>query len=401
MSNTIIILLCVLILMAYVFDITSSKTKLPTVIILLALGWGLKQVALTFDIIIPNIQLILPIVGTFGLILIVLDGSIELEITTKKTKIIRQSFFMSLIPFIVLIGIFSYTLLSLTNTTWRIALINSIPLGIISSAIAIPSARNFIILNREFIIYESSFSDIFGVIFFNFLLINEIIDLKAFSTFGVQLIIIILISIFSTLGLSFLLNRITHRIKFIPIIILIVLIYSVSKMFHLPALIFILIFGLTLANIDLLKSKKWLRQFNLTRLSNETLKFKEILAEGTFLIRITFFIIFGFLIEIEDLKNLETLSLAIPISVSIYVIRAIFLLFIKKLNSQLLFNAPRGLITILLFVTIDKSNQISFINNSLITQVILITSILIILAQFKSKGADEKSIDGEPELNKE
>jgi hypothetical protein len=387
--------------MAYVFDITSSKTKLPTVIILLALGWGLKQVALTFDIIIPNIQLILPIVGTFGLILIVLDGSIELEITTKKTKIIRQSFFMSLIPFIVLIGIFSYTLLSLTNTTWRIALINSIPLGIISSAIAIPSARNFIILNREFIIYESSFSDIFGVIFFNFLLINEIIDLKAFSTFGVQLIIIILISIFSTLGLSFLLNRITHRIKFIPIIILIVLIYSVSKMFHLPALIFILIFGLTLANIDLLKSKKWLRQFNLTRLSNETLKFKEILAEGTFLIRITFFIIFGFLIEIEDLKNLETLSLAIPISVSIYVIRAIFLLFIKKLNSQLLFNAPRGLITILLFVTIDKSNQISFINNSLITQVILITSILIILAQFKSKGADEKSIDGEPELNKE
>jgi hypothetical protein len=387
--------------MAYVFDITSSKTKLPTIIILLALGWGLKQVALAFDIIIPNIQLILPIVGTFGLILIVLDGSIELEITTKKTKIIRQSIFMSLIPLIVLTGVFSYTLLSLTNTSWRIALINSIPLGIISSAIAIPSARNFSKTNREFIIYESSFSDIFGVIFFNFLLINEIIDLKAFGTFGVQLIIILLISIFSTLGLSFLLNRITHRIKFIPIIILIVLIYSVSKMFHLPALIFILIFGLTLANIDLLKSKKWFRRFNLSRLSNETSKFKEILAEGTFLIRITFFIIFGFLIEIKDLKNLETLALAIPLSISIYVIRAIFLLFIKKLNSQLLFNAPRGLITILLFVTIDKSNQISFINNSLITQVILITSILLILAQFKSKEAEEKPNDGEPELIQE
>jgi hypothetical protein len=41
--------------------------------------------------------------------------------------------------------------------------------------------------------------------------------------------------------LSFLLNKIQHHIKFVPIVLLIILIYEISKIFHLPALIFILV----------------------------------------------------------------------------------------------------------------------------------------------------------------
>ena len=385
MSTTIIILLCILILIAYVFDITSSKTKIPTVILLLALGWGLKQFTVFFGFELPNITLILPIVGTFGLILIVLEGSIDLEINNNKTKIIRQSIFMAIIPFLLFSAALAIVLVDYANIPLRTALINAIPLGIISSAIAIPSARNFKKHDQEFIIYESSFSDILGVISFNFLLINETINLNAFGTFGLQLVIILFISIIATLGLSYLLNKINHKIKFIPIIILIVLIYSISKLFHLPSLIFILIFGLTLANIEILKTKSWLKRFNLKRLSSETTKFKEILSEGTFLVIISFFIIFGFLIELDDLKNIDSLFLAIPISLGIYFIRFVFLAMIKKQDTTILFNAPRGLITILLFVTIDNQNQIEYINNSLITQVIIITSVLLIFSQFQSK----------------
>jgi hypothetical protein len=39
----------------------------------------------------------------------------------------------------------------------------------------------------------------------------------------------------------FLLNKIQHHIKFVPIVLLIILIYEISKIFHLPALIFILV----------------------------------------------------------------------------------------------------------------------------------------------------------------
>ena len=264
MSTTIIILLCILILIAYVFDITSSKTKIPPVILLLALGWGLKQFTVFFGFELPNITLILPIVGTFGLILIVLEGSIDLEINNNKTKIIRQSIFMAIIPFLLFSAALAIVLVDYANIPLRTALINAIPLGIISSAIAIPSARNFKKHDQEFIIYESSFSDILGVISFNFLLINETINLNAFGTFGLHLVIILFISIIATLGLSYLLNKINHKIKFIPIIILIVLIYSISKLFHLPSLIFILIFGLTLANIEILKTKSWLIALSLS-----------------------------------------------------------------------------------------------------------------------------------------
>ncbi len=85
------------------------------------------------------------------------------------------------------------------------------------------------------------------------------------------------------------------------------------------------------------------------------------------------------------MKNIDSLFWAIPISLGIYFIRFVFLAMIKKRNATILFNAPRGLITILLFVTIDNQNQIEYISNSLITQVIIITSVLLIFSQFQSK----------------
>lgn len=43
MAVTVIITFCVLLLIAYVFDLTTSKTKVPSVILLLLLGWSVRQ----------------------------------------------------------------------------------------------------------------------------------------------------------------------------------------------------------------------------------------------------------------------------------------------------------------------------------------------------------------------
>ena len=79
MTTTIIITFCVLLLIAYVFDLTSSKTKIPSVILLLLLGWSVRQLTVLLDIHLPDFSPILPVLGTVGLILIVLEGSLELE----------------------------------------------------------------------------------------------------------------------------------------------------------------------------------------------------------------------------------------------------------------------------------------------------------------------------------
>jgi len=84
MTAAIIITICTLLLLAYVFDLTSAKTKVPSVILLLLLGFAMRQLTQLLEINIPSLTPLLPILGTVGLILIVLEGSLELEFNKSK-----------------------------------------------------------------------------------------------------------------------------------------------------------------------------------------------------------------------------------------------------------------------------------------------------------------------------
>ena len=165
----VIIIICVLLLMAYLFDLTSSKTKIPSVILLLLLGWCAKQAASFFELEVPNLAPLLPILGTIGLILIVLEGSLELELNRTKFPLIKKSVLVAFFPMILLAFVLTFVFQQLGDFSFKNSLLNAIPLCVISSAIAIPSVRNLSNSNKEFIIYESSLSDIVGVLFFNFI----------------------------------------------------------------------------------------------------------------------------------------------------------------------------------------------------------------------------------------
>jgi cell volume regulation protein A len=141
MTVSIIITLSLLILLAYVFDISASKTKIPSVILLLMLGFGVKLISTHLDIDIPNLNPILPILGTIGLILIVLEGSLELEINKSKLSLIFHSSIIAFLPLLIVSFGTAYYLYTYENISFKIALANAIPIGIISSAIAIPSAQ--------------------------------------------------------------------------------------------------------------------------------------------------------------------------------------------------------------------------------------------------------------------
>ena len=82
-----IITLCVLILIAYAFDLSSKRTRIPTVLLLLILGWAVHQATDFFKLRVPDLNPILPLFGTVGLILIVLEGGLELELNKNKKKI--------------------------------------------------------------------------------------------------------------------------------------------------------------------------------------------------------------------------------------------------------------------------------------------------------------------------
>ncbi len=392
MTTTIIIILCTLLLLAYLFDISSPLTKIPSVILLLVLGLVFRSVLNSLDIVPPDLNLLLPILGTIGLILIVLEGALEVELNKTKIQVIKKSSLMAILTLVVLAVVIGYTIHLHENVPFRIAILNAIPFCVISSSIAIPSVKNMLQKDKEFVIYESSLSDIFGVLLFNFVAVNEIIRPNTIGMFFIQLLLMLSISFVSVAGLSWLLSRNKHHITYSPIILIIILIYALSKVLHLPGLLFILIFGLTLGNLDELKRFSWIGVFKPERLDAEVTKFKDITAEATFIIRALFFMLFGFLLQTREIINLETLPWAFGISGGIIITRWIALKLLKLPTVPLLFIAPRGLITILLFLAIMPIESIPFVNSSLVIQTIIISVLFMMLGLMIFKPATQENI---------
>ncbi len=174
MTVQLIITLCVLLLFAYIFDISAAKTKIPSVVLLLLLGWGVRQGTILLNLQIPSLMPLLPVLGTMGLILIVLEGAMELKLDRSKLPLVGKSFFMAILPIILISGLLGWVFYESDGIiSFKDALANAVPFAVISSAIAIPSSRNLGSENREFVTYESSFSDILGVILFNFIVFNQ------------------------------------------------------------------------------------------------------------------------------------------------------------------------------------------------------------------------------------
>lgn len=379
MTAQLIILICAILLLAYLLDLSSKYTRIPTVIWLLAIGWSLKQFTTYAHIQVPKLNGILPIFGTIGLILIVLEGALDLKLSKKSIPHIKTAFFLSLLPLVVFSIVFAWALVVGQQTTWRIALLNALPFAIISSAIAIPSVRNLSAKIRAFITYESSISDIIGVLVFNFILVHKVYDTKAFLGFFGQIIIVLLFSVILTILLSFLLSRMSHHVKFGPILLLIILLYGLSKLWHLPGLIFILLFGLALSNLHLFREWKFAIYFQPEKIPHEIKQFADIVAEATFLIRSLFFVLFGFLIQTSDLLNIAVLPWSAGIILLIYSSRLLFLKISRLPIKPHIFIAPRGLITILLFLSIPLKLQLPIVNQALIIQAILLSILIMML----------------------
>jgi Kef-type K+ transport system membrane component KefB len=391
MALPIIIALCILMLFAYVFDITSARTKIPPVILLFALGWSVNQAAVIFDFDIPDLTTVLPFLGTIGLVLIVLEGSLEIDFDTSKLSFVGKTIMVAIIPVLVISFSLAYALQFFLVIDFKVALLNAIPLAIISSAIAIPSVQNIRYQNREFVTYESSVSDIFGVLLFNFLLEKKIMNVKTLGLFFGEIVMILIVTFFATIMLAFLISKIRHHVKFAPIILMIVLIFAVSELYHLPALIFILLFGLFIGNLNQLKQSVFVKKLHTKSFKREIKKFKELTMELTFLIRTLFFLVFGFLIETNELVNSETLIWSISITAGIFLLRALVLRIFKINLLPLVFISPRGLVTILLYLSIPASMNIPLINDSLIIQVIIFTSLALMLGMLTSKSKKGKS----------
>lgn len=387
MTLSLIITICILILIAYSFDITSKHTKIPTVIFLLLLGYVVKKLVVFFELKIVDLSALLPIFGTLGLILIVLEGALELQLNKEKFPIIKRSFWSAALPLATLCLLIGVGVHLYTGDTLLDSFLNAAPFCVISSAIAIPSVQNLNPANKEFVIYESSMSDIIGVILFTFLIGNEIIEVSSFLHFGLQILLILVISFIASVALAVLIKEIDHHVKMIPIMVMVVFVYAIAKIYHLPALLFILILGLFLNNLDEMKHISFIKKLDPTHLDVELRRFARLAGEAAFLIRTIFFLLFGYFIKAENLLDLRTLPYALSIVGLILLVRFVQLKITKTPIHPMLFIAPRGLITIMLFLEIPYTRKVLFMNESLLMQVIVLTILIMMFGIMFHKPA--------------
>lgn len=379
-TYTILIILSGLVIFSYLFDLVASKTKLPSVLLLLLLGIGLRFLVDYLKIATFNFLTILPTLGTVGLILIVFEGSLELKYDKEKNKIIRSAFFSALTILLGTVTLITLIIYQISHKDLYTCIANAIPFSVISSAIAIPSAAALGKKDKEFVIYESSFSDILGIIIFNFAITNHSISTSSFIGLGLSTFLIILLSAIACVVLLYIMGRLVHHIKFFLIISILILVYAIGQSYHLSSLVLILSTGLFLNNADTIKNA-WFRSVFLYRnLTADLSQLYQLSAESAFILRTFFFVIFGFTMNISELNDKPVLANGLFILISIYVMRIFFLKVFKKgAIAPILYIAPRGLISILLYFNLPESLKITEVGTSFLFLVVLGSSIVMTL----------------------
>jgi Kef-type K+ transport system membrane component KefB len=380
MTNYIILALCIIIVLSYIFDITSKYSKIPGVILLIALGIGIQLFSQYTKLGIPNLKPVLPVIGTIGLILIVLEASLDLKLQKRKKVLIVKSISSAFFLFAIFTAAFAIVLTYFFGYSVRDSILNGIPLGIISSSVAIPST---IFLNsdqKEFVVYESSFSDIFGILIFDFILIHQTSILGGVLNFAYTTLITLLVAVVTTSVLAILLHKIKYHVNYMVIMTSVIMVYMLAQLSHLPALLVIITFGMVLSNNTLLENTFIKKFVDFRKFRTDLNSFRKMLIEFTFIARSFFFIIFGYYTQIKGLFDLGNLLTGLAITASIFVLRAIYLkLIIKMPVMPLLLFMPRGLITILLFLSIPLASRVPLISEEVITLVILMTIFILML----------------------
>ena len=405
-SYTLIISGTVIVILSYFFNLISEKTNIPSVLLLIVLGIIIKEILHFSGVINVNFFPILEVLGIVGLIMIVLEASLDLDITKSKLKMILKSFLVALLSLGASAYLIALVLQVFLRTDLFISMLYALPLSIMSSAIIIPSAKNLPEEKKEFLIYESTFSDILGIMVFYFVLgsveaetIHEV-GLDIFSNISITIVSSIVLS----LALLYIFQNLKSEIKLFLLISVLILIYAIGKSFHLSSLIMILIFGLMLNN------KKYIFKGFLGKLIKSDYldtvykDLKLVTLETSFVVRTFFFVIFGASISLVTLLSFRVFLISIIVLVILYGIRILlFLLFQRKSIYPQIFLAPRGLITILLFYAIPQEFQVKEFDSGILLFVILVTSILMAysIIKYSRKLKKEQNLQQIEDVNNE
>jgi cell volume regulation protein A len=399
-THHLIIIFSITIVISYFFNLYAKKSGVPAVLLLIGLGITINYSLRFSGFTKPDLLPILSVLGVIGLILIVLEAALDLELIKEKIRLILKSFLVALIGLAGTAYFSAIAISFLMGVEVLTSLLCTIPLSILGSAVILPSIDDVEQERREFMIYESTFSDILGIIGFYSVLSmvggnsNDSVSVGVFSNLFLTVIFSVIISYI----LIYVFQNIKGHVKLFLLIAVLLLLYAVGKIFHLSSLMIILIFGMMLNNYRVFFRGKLMRLLNEEKVGSVLDDMKIITAETAFVVRTFFFIIFGWSVYLGSLLSFKVIGIGLVVLAVIYVVRALILFFFNGKDVFLeLFLAPRGLVTILLFFAIPEELSVGKDFQGILLFVILVSCLIMTwsLISYKKKLSEINKSDEE------
>jgi len=384
-----------LLLFAYLVDIVGRRFRLPSVVLLIAVGIALREALDPAGFSLKWVEPVVPVLGTLGLILIVLEGALDLSLSRERTRLIAASSAAAVLGF----GVTLVALAALCVWSLRLpvpaAVLAAIPFAVISSAVAIPSSAGLPERVREFVVYESSLSDILGVlVFYSWLGADGSFGTFAEDLFGSGAISLAVALVVAPM-VFYVINRIQGHVRFLPLLAAIVFLYAGGKAMHLSPLVLVLVCGLLLNNPHLIRWHAWLRSIHSDDYGQTLKEFKGLVAELTFATKSFFFLMLGYWTNVRLMGGATAWMTAIAVIAIVYAARFLMLRVLRRDAKELVWIAPRGLVTVLLFLTASGAGAIDAFPFGAVMLVVLATSAATAFAH--RRGAPEPAAPPQPE----
>lgn len=387
MANSAILAVSALLVFAYLLDIAGRRYRLPSVVLLVVAGMIARQVMDRTGLHLAWVDPLVPIIGTLGLILIVLEGALDLSLRRDRSAMIGRALASAAVGFGICVAAFAALFHFWLALGPAQATLAAIPFAVISSAVAIPSAAGLDPATREFVVYESAVSDIVGVLVF-YAWLEAKGDAASFagSLFGGGAISL-LAAVAAAIGLLYLINRVDGHVRFLPLLAGLVLLYALGKAAHLSPLILVLVCGLLLNNHRLLDRVPSLRKLVRDGYEETLDEFKGLVAELTFAVKSFFFLMLGYWTDVHHMTEWQAWAVAGAVLATIYPVRhAVLRLLGQGDAARLTWLAPRGLITVLLFLAAAQSGALGSFPFGAVMLVVLVTAAATGLAH-RDRGA--------------
>ncbi len=401
-SYIFILAICLLVIISYLYHVISRKTSIPSVLLLLATGIITREVLMHNHMLVDIPSTAVEICGIIGLNMIILEAGLDLQISRNKIVLVRKAFFSAMIILVVSTFACSSLLYFYLKENYLNCVIYALPLSIVSSAIVIPSISHLDNTKKEFLVYETSFSDIIGILFFNYLVAGKLLEGWNIAWFFGSIAVSVLLSVLLSVIMLVMLTRISTKVRFFLVFSVLIFLYAGGKMLSLPSLFIILIFGLIVSNWSLKPFRRFYKIISMKQVDDVSHLLHALTAESSFLIRTFFFFIFGLTIDIRLLSDPEVILAGSAIVVLLMCIRYVYLRFF--LHAHIfpeLFFMPRGLITILLFYSIPDVYKLSKFNEGILFFIILLTSVIMMVGSMAYGRPKLQTINDQLPLSKD